>query len=108
MKRQCSICKEEIEITQSERAKHGLKLFDDHKAECVKKLMQGGLRPILNEPANPVPNKFDMQAIIGYLHREMGRIPSESDVLRFNMLLESNPTQRECQDFVRLLKWGDR
>jgi hypothetical protein len=107
MKVQCSLCKKEIEITQSERAKHGLKKFDDHRAECVKKLMQDCTSSVLHKPTPPVPDKFDMQAIIGYLHNEMGKIPSETDVLRFNMLLETNPTPGECQNFVKLLG-GDR
>jgi hypothetical protein len=38
IKIQCPFCKENIEITQSEMAKHGYKLFEDHKADCFKKM----------------------------------------------------------------------
>jgi hypothetical protein len=43
IKIRCSICEQVIEITQSEKAKHGLKKFEDHKAACFKELCAGGI-----------------------------------------------------------------
>jgi len=37
MKYQCKWCKKEIEITQSEKAKTGLKKLDEHEMGCFKK-----------------------------------------------------------------------
>ena len=111
MKYNCKWCNAEIDISQSEKAKSGLKKVTDHEIECFKK-KNPNFGKIMSEVQKsnfikPVPRKFDMQEIIGYLHQEMGRIPSESDVLRFNMLLETNPTVYECREFVKLLR-GDR
>jgi len=54
----------------------------------------------------PIPDKFDMQGIIKYLHEYSGRIPNENECLRFNMFLESfqgKPSERECSDFLQVL-----
>jgi hypothetical protein len=58
------------------------------------------------QDAPKVPDKFDMQGMIGYLHKFSGRIPTENECLRFYMFLrsfEGNPTQKECEDFLRIL-----
>jgi hypothetical protein len=52
---------------------------------------------------------FDMQKIIGYLHDNLGRIPTENECMRFHMFLGTfpagvSPSNRECQKFVNLLK----
>lgn len=57
-----------------------------------------------NKPT--VPDKFDMQGMIGYLHKRAGRIPTENECLRFYMFLQTfvwKPTEKECTDFLRLL-----
>ena len=51
-----------------------------------------------------IPKQFDMMGIIGYLHKNLGWIPSEIEVLRFNMFLETKPTEKDCQDFIKLLQ----
>jgi hypothetical protein len=51
-----------------------------------------------------IPERFDMRGIIKYLHEKMGKLPSETNVLRFSMLLETNPTEKECREFILLLK----
>ena len=38
MKYRCKWCHKEIEIPQSERAKTGLKMLEDHETECFKEL----------------------------------------------------------------------
>ena len=108
MKFKCPYCQEEIEITQSERAKTGFKKFDDHKAACFRKrnpnfgkIMEAAYKA---SELPEVPKKYDMQGIIGYLHRSLGRIPTETECLRFNMLLETNPSKQECHDFAVLLR----
>jgi hypothetical protein len=55
-----------------------------------------------------MPIQFDMMSIIGFLHENLGRMPSETEVLRFNMLLETKPTEKECKDFAALLKRVNR
>lgn len=53
-----------------------------------------------------IPEKYDMEGIINYLHKFSGRIPTENECLRFHMFLQTSlgePTQRECEDFLRLL-----
>jgi hypothetical protein len=53
-----------------------------------------------------VPNKYDMQGMIRYLHQYSGRIPTESECLRFHMFLNSfsgKPSERECTEFLMLM-----
>jgi hypothetical protein len=53
-----------------------------------------------------IPDKYDMQGMIGYLHKFSGRIPTESECMRFHMFLQSfdgKPSQKECAYFLRLL-----
>jgi hypothetical protein len=38
MKFACRHCHKEIEITQSERSKFGMKKLEDHEAECLQKM----------------------------------------------------------------------
>ncbi len=56
--------------------------------------------------APKIPRKFDMMGMIEYMHKRSGRIPTESECLRFNAFLNSfsiAPTEKECTDFLRLL-----
>ena len=112
MKFKCPYCQEEIEITQRERAKSGFKKFDDHKAACFRKqnpdfgkIMDFAERMRKEVEILPeVPEKHDMNGIISYLHRAFGRIPTESECLRFHMLLQTTSSKQECWDFTKLLR----
>jgi hypothetical protein len=111
MKFRCRWCHEDIEISQTERAKNGLKKLEDHEVECFKqrnpnfgKIFAATHSP---PPHTPVPDKFDMQGIIKYLHHNLGRLPTENECLRFHMFLgtyQQKPTDGECKEFINLLK----
>jgi hypothetical protein len=110
MKYRCKWCHKEIEIPQSERAKTGLKMLEDHETECFKELhpeFGGYVRSSQKPTTGPeVPGKFDMEGIIGYLHQCFGRIPTEDEALRFHVFLNSSqyaPSKSECEDFVKLM-----
>ena len=60
--------------------------------------------PAQNQEAAMIPKQFDMMGIVGYLHQNLQRMPFETEVLRFNMLLETKPTEKDCQDFIKLLQ----
>ena len=110
MKYNCKWCGQPVNITQSEKAKTGLKNLTDHEDECFKKRNPnfGKIFEIVHKrDDNPeVPDKFDMSGIIAYLHKFLGRIPTEDECLRFHMFLLSptKPTKTECEDFVKILK----
>jgi uncharacterized SAM-dependent methyltransferase len=62
--------------------------------------------PKIQTDTPQVPDKYDMQAMIGYLHKKAGRIPTESECLRFHMFLNSfagEPSERECTEFLMLM-----
>jgi hypothetical protein len=99
MKIKCPICHEEIELTQSERARSGYKKFEDHKAACFKasgyaEIMNKAaqrdseLRSIAQRPEEP-PQKDDVYTeggenitqVIRRLHLKLGRIPTETETL---------------------------
>jgi hypothetical protein len=53
-----------------------------------------------------IPDKGDIEGMIGYLHKISGRIPTENECLRFHMFLNTfagKPTERECTEFLTLL-----
>lgn len=110
MKFKCKWCHEDVEISQTERAKNGLKKLADHEAECFKqrnpnfgKIFAAAHR----ETGLTVPDKHDMQGIIRCLHKNLARMPTENECLRFHMFLgtyRQKPTDAECRDFINLLK----
>jgi hypothetical protein len=114
MKYTCKHCGNAIEIPQSEKAKTGLKLLKDHEMECFKKRNPNFgtiMREVFTESVNTefypkIPDRFNRREIIAYLDKGLKRIPTESEVLRFNMLLQTNPTKKDCWDFMKLLKVG--
>jgi hypothetical protein len=53
-----------------------------------------------------IPDPFDLQGTIGYLHKFSGRMPTEHEILRFGLFLRSfggKPKQKECEEFLALL-----
>jgi len=84
MKVNCPYCGEEIEITQSERAKHGYKKLEDHKANCMR--VKNAVR-LLNQVTiqssdDVISDKGEnVTDIIRRLHRQLGRIPTESETI---------------------------
>ena len=88
MKFRCPYCNEEIEITQSERAKHGDKKFDAHKAECFK-AKHGDMISFMNQGCREVCYPDDVISdeggnidnIIRRLHIQLGRIPMASEIM---------------------------
>jgi hypothetical protein len=88
MKLNCPYCKEEIEITQSEKAKHGYKKLEDHKVNCllVKNavciLNQAINQVVIRSPEDIISDKGEnITDIIRRLHTQLGRIPTESETL---------------------------
>ena len=84
MKVNCPYCGEEIEITQSERAKRGYKKLEDHKANCMR--VKNAVR-LLNQVTiqssdDVISDKGEnVTDIIRRLHRQLGRIPTESETI---------------------------
>lgn len=88
MKLNCPYCGEEIEITQSERAKHGYKKLEDHKVDCTR--VKNAVR-LLNQVASQSPyfeitdvisdKGENVSGIIRRLDKQLGRIPTESETL---------------------------
>jgi hypothetical protein len=114
MKYKCKWCHREIEILQSEKAKTGLKKLQDHETECFKRQNPNFVR-IVNTAQEKafkpeiwleIPNKFDVQGIIKYLHESLGRLPTEGESLRFHLVLNNAQgiSKEECAGFIQLLK----
>lgn len=108
MKYNCKWCKCDVEISQSDKAKTGMRRLHDHEADCFKKhfpkfesLVE---RVVADKTTRSAPDKFDMQGIIKYLHESLGYVPSETQVLRFHMYLQTNPSAKECEDFGIMLR----
>jgi hypothetical protein len=88
MKFKCRWCGKEIEIPQSERAKHGDKRFDNHEAECFKE-KHGDMISFMNEGCSEVCFPDDVftdkgenvTEIIRRLQAQLGRIPTESETM---------------------------
>ena len=84
MKVNCPYCGEEIEITQSERAKHGYKKLEDHKANCT--MIKNAAR-LLNQVADRSSDDIisdrgeNVTDIIRRLHKQLGRTPTETETL---------------------------
>jgi hypothetical protein len=98
MKLKCPFCHEEIELTQSERAKHGYKKFEDHKAACFKasgyaETMNRAMKrsEVVDPDIMPTPQAQEddvyteggenITQVIRRLHLKFGRIPTESETL---------------------------
>ncbi|MDD2246360.1 MAG: hypothetical protein PHC39_04680 [Proteiniphilum sp.] len=107
MKYKCKWCNCDIEITQSEKAKTGMKKLDDHEGSCFRRLnpnFESIMRKVTELPLMKRPERDDVEATIKYLHESLGKIPSEGRVLKFHMFLQTNPSDKECEDFVILMR----
>jgi hypothetical protein len=117
MKFECKYCHKSIEISQSERSRNGLQKLRDHEADCFKSqhpdfdniinLASRINPPIPRKIPVKIPDTFNMEEIIEYLHHSLGRLPTEGETLRFNMFLtsyERKPTETECTEFIELLR----
>jgi hypothetical protein len=84
MKLNCPYCGKEIEITQSEKAKHGYKKLEDHKVNCAR--VKNAVR-IINQATSQstgdvITDKGEnVTTIIRRLHAQLGRIPTETETL---------------------------
>lgn len=101
--------KRQIENGIDECPKCGWK--SEAKKDRIKKFaqMMNDLPPAPYKTMAPMnaPAKKDILGIIKYLEEYFGRVPTESECLRFAMFLDSfdgKPTQDECGDFLALLR----
>lgn len=101
MKLTCPYCKEEIELTQSERAKIGYKKFEDHKAECFTR-SNPKFMSHFNQISTPQPDDDftsegeNITTVIRRLHTQLGRTPIESELIQEMIRLRSTKKNEEA------------